>query len=640
MRARRTQLDLARDYELGSGVARDYAAAGAIDDYECAAGSGDSAACRRLLQAGFQTRGVDLTPAQEAGLVDAMCDVRHEPSACIVQVLRAPQAAMGSNHGAVAVLRAALAEPCDAQHLVRCELPRDPFEFFNQSSSIEASDRAYDGTGCKLGVLDACERLQFAEGPEHAAAVVTLGHACDGGDAGACDAIDKPIDAALLCAAHDYAACARQGCAGDEAAALVAAEHHAESRCEAQQSKRGVVVVPTRVTPSATQPFDSIELHRLGTTTRFEVYAVGAKPVTLVIGSVYAYDAAGTQLSDAHYELRNLELAPGMGTTIDVGGAAGATLEPCISLIEFDDGVAHQARCPQHKAQGARWGDGRDTATVDAGLGDIPLAGQWRGDLAAVLAEPFEATHPGVYIRVDGGRRDVFLAPAEYPPDSRAQLVKEVGPVVELPLVREPTEIAYRLAGIDDLQLSARTLAKIFGKQITSWNDPAIVRDNPGRQLPATAITVIQAGSRTDMHRLTSWLAASAKGVWKLGVTDHAELFAGVQVLRPDDAARAVAQLDGGITFVGPGMSAAYGLQVARLPSARGAYVAPTAATLHAGDYPLATVRSLYIGATASAVARAYATWLLGDGLPIFEQLGYGRPAEAVTQAAIAAIPK
>ena len=42
----------------------------------------------------------------------------------------------------------------------------------------------------------------------------------------------------------------------------------------------------------------------------------------------------------------------------------------------------------------------------------------------------------------------------------------------------------YNLPDVADLQLAPATIAKIFNRQITKWNDPAIAADNPGKTCP------------------------------------------------------------------------------------------------------------------------------------------------------------
>src|SRR5690349_14749565 len=63
----------ARAHELGDGVARDYAAAAAIYQAQCASGAGQRTACRRWLRAMSVGRGADLDLQRIAQLARAMC---------------------------------------------------------------------------------------------------------------------------------------------------------------------------------------------------------------------------------------------------------------------------------------------------------------------------------------------------------------------------------------------------------------------------------------------------------------------------------------------------------------------------------------------------------------------------------------
>jgi phosphate transport system substrate-binding protein len=61
---------------------------------------------------------------------------------------------------------------------------------------------------------------------------------------------------------------------------------------------------------------------------------------------------------------------------------------------------------------------------------------------------------------------------------------------LNLPMVFGPIAIAYNVAGVTDLALDGPTLAKIFNGTVKTWNDPAIVALNPGKNLPAAPIVV------------------------------------------------------------------------------------------------------------------------------------------------------
>jgi phosphate transport system substrate-binding protein len=87
--------------------------------------------------------------------------------------------------------------------------------------------------------------------------------------------------------------------------------------------------------------------------------------------------------------------------------------------------------------------------------------------------------------------------------------------VVQLPVYISPIAVIYNLEGVSDLQLSPSTLAKIFNRQITTWNDPAIAADNPGVALPATQITVVNRSDESGTtENFTEYLAAAAGTDW------------------------------------------------------------------------------------------------------------------------------
>lgn len=63
--------------------------------------------------------------------------------------------------------------------------------------------------------------------------------------------------------------------------------------------------------------------------------------------------------------------------------------------------------------------------------------------------------------------------------------------LVHIPETLGAVVVAYNEPSISTLKLDGLTLAKIFMKNITAWNDPAIAALNPGIVLPPAQITVI-----------------------------------------------------------------------------------------------------------------------------------------------------
>jgi phosphate transport system substrate-binding protein len=124
-----------------------------------------------------------------------------------------------------------------------------------------------------------------------------------------------------------------------------------------------------------------------------------------------------------------------------------------------------------------------------------------------------------------GGGREQFLAGGTDFAGSDAALdgeellvaAQRCGPagIFELPNYISPIAVVYNLDGVDELNLSAATLAGIFDQRITVWNDPAIVADNPGAQLPDLAITPVNRSDESGTtENFTDYLAAAAGGDW------------------------------------------------------------------------------------------------------------------------------
>lgn len=107
---------------------------------------------------------------------------------------------------------------------------------------------------------------------------------------------------------------------------------------------------------------------------------------------------------------------------------------------------------------------------------------------------------------------DAYLKPDQ---QASAQALCGPGGSVNLPVYLDGVSIVYNLPGVSKLNLSSETVAKIFALTITSWNDPAIVADNPGVTLPATPITTVTRsdGSGTT-QTFSTYLSEVAPTIW------------------------------------------------------------------------------------------------------------------------------
>jgi phosphate transport system substrate-binding protein len=148
----------------------------------------------------------------------------------------------------------------------------------------------------------------------------------------------------------------------------------------------------------------------------------------------------------------------------------------------------------------------------------------------------FNTEQPGVTFSYDpvgsGGGREQFLAggtdfagsDSALTDDELAKAATRCGASgpFELPNYISAIAVVYNLDGVKDLNLSPATIAGIFSGSITTWNDAAIVADNPGAALPSTAITPVHRGDKSGTTKnFTDYLDKAATGVWTAGAVEE-----------------------------------------------------------------------------------------------------------------------
>ncbi len=152
------------------------------------------------------------------------------------------------------------------------------------------------------------------------------------------------------------------------------------------------------------------------------------------------------------------------------------------------------------------------------------------------------------------------------------------GGILYFPTVAAPITVSYNLSGVDKLKLNVDTLAKIFQRQITTWNDAAIAATNSGVDLPSTAIVVAHRsdGSGTTSN-FTKYLATAAPTTWTLGSGDTVNWSADTQAGNGNaGVAQIVKDTDGGIGYVDLADAEGAGLSTALIENAAGKFIAPT----------------------------------------------------------------
>ncbi|HXF02521.1 MAG TPA: phosphate ABC transporter substrate-binding protein PstS, partial [Arthrobacter sp.] len=107
---------------------------------------------------------------------------------------------------------------------------------------------------------------------------------------------------------------------------------------------------------------------------------------------------------------------------------------------------------------------------------------------------------------------DAYLDDEEW---KQAQKVCGPDGAMDIPVYVSPIAVAFHLEGINEINMDAETIAKVFRGEITKWNDKAIASQNEGVDLPDTAITVVHRSDKSGTtENFVDYLAAAAGKVW------------------------------------------------------------------------------------------------------------------------------
>ncbi|MDQ1545527.1 MAG: phosphate transport system substrate-binding protein, partial [Actinomycetota bacterium] len=91
---------------------------------------------------------------------------------------------------------------------------------------------------------------------------------------------------------------------------------------------------------------------------------------------------------------------------------------------------------------------------------------------------------------------------------------------LDLPVYLSGVAIIFNVDGVTKLNLDSATIANIFNKKITTWNDPAITALNPGTTLPSAAITpVVRSDGSGTTANFTTYLSESQPSLWSYPVS-------------------------------------------------------------------------------------------------------------------------
>lgn len=195
------------------------------------------------------------------------------------------------------------------------------------------------------------------------------------------------------------------------------------------------------------------------------------------------------------------------------------------------------------------------------------------------------------------------------------------GEVLYFPTVVAPITVSFNISGVDSLNLSPSTIAQIFQREITNWNDPNIALTNPEADLPDLDITVVhRSDSSGTTGNFTKFLEKSvgtdAGGTWTLGTDSTIEWPADTQAGEGNSGvAQLVAATDGAIGYVDLSDATDAGLNFAAVQNKAGEYVYPTLAAASAAAAGAEIKDDLTFSAIWADGAEAYPitaqTWII-----------------------------
>jgi phosphate transport system substrate-binding protein len=255
-------------------------------------------------------------------------------------------------------------------------------------------------------------------------------------------------------------------------------------------------------------------------------------------------------------------------------------------------------------------------------------------------------------------------------PDDKKTLTK--GEPVQIPVFFGAITASYNVSGLKSgLKLDGPTLADIFLGKVTTWNDPAIAKANPGVKLPSGKITVVHRSDESGTTKGFTTFLSGYSSTWKsqVGADKTVKWPTGTGAKGNDGVAAAIKQTGNSIGYVEQAYALANKFSYASVKNKSGNYVAPTLqSTSAAGDgltipadlgvstidapgaqaYPIASqtfidtykdpCKAVGMKPGDAKAMGAFLDYLLGDGQSQLEQLQYAKlPSDLLTKSKQAA---
>jgi phosphate transport system substrate-binding protein len=283
----------------------------------------------------------------------------------------------------------------------------------------------------------------------------------------------------------------------------------------------------------------------------------------------------------------------------------------------------------------------------------------------------YNKLHPDVQINYQsigsgGGIRQVTAGTVDFGasdgPMSDQQLSEAKTKIYHIPTVLGAVVPAYNIPGVkEELKFSPSTLANIYLGKITTWNDAAITKDNPGVKLPNQSIVVVRRsdGSGTT-YCFTDYLS-KVSPEWAQGPSKGTSVKwpTGIGAKGNEGVAGMIRQMEGAIGYVELIYAEQNHITYGSVKNASGSFVkasleSVTAAAASAkmpndyrvsitnapgkDAYPISTFTWLLIpqknaDANKHKILVDFLNWMVNDGQKMTKDLTYAPlPAEVATR--------
>ncbi len=174
----------------------------------------------------------------------------------------------------------------------------------------------------------------------------------------------------------------------------------------------------------------------------------------------------------------------------------------------------------------------------------------------------YHKLHPDVEINYQsigsgGGIRQVLAQTVDFGasdgPMTDEQLSQAKVKILHIPTVLGAVVPAYNVPGVTaPLRFSPQAMAGICLGKITSWNDPIIVKDNPGVKLPGSSIIVVHRSDGSGTNYIFTDYLSKISPEWKetVGKGTSVKWPVGLGAKGNEGVAGMIRQMEGGFGYI------------------------------------------------------------------------------------------